>query len=156
MTYRRNREQQSESSSGFDLLTIGLVVLCGYLFFANISNQSQVGPAPKPDPDGQVIDDKTPTSLPKGFVILIHQRQPMSADDVSIIRELGILRDANPGFDYRSVDTIDTNQKVVARLEWAAKKGVKPPLALWENESGEPVKAIPMPKGIEGLRKVWK
>ncbi len=143
MTYRK--KAAAEESSGFGWLPWILLCLCAYVFIANVT--TQVNPRP-------VIEDKT--SLPSGYVILIHQRQPMSADEVLMIDQLEEMHKTSPKFEYRSVDAIDKSPAVIERIEWAAKKGVKPPLALWQNESGEPVRVIPMPKTIDGLKKVWK
>lgn len=152
MTYKK-RQQEAENS-GISWMPLILVGICAFLFFSNLQYQG----TPRPDDEKSIVDDEktVPSRVPKGVVILIHERQPMSAGDIAIAAGLEDLRDANPGFDFRSVDILDKSPKVKERIDWAASKGVKPPLALWQNESNEPVRAIPMPKDLEGLKKVWK
>ena len=144
---RRRRKSKAEGQ-GINTQTLLVVAVLGYWMFAGGGGNPRPQPGPGPEPTPDIVEDEdTPTPSGArdlgGFLVFIHDRDPMSPEDQQIILDVAKFTALSDGkSEYRSLDTKDP--KTASAKEKAAAEGVNPPFVYHKSANGESVVFVPM------------
>lgn len=93
----------------------------------------------------------------EGYLIFIHERQTLSADEADMVDVAEDFASVTSGLEVRSVDDEDDSPGVVAAIDFAKTKGVVPPCLVHKGkQAGDFRNAVAFPHSLDELKKVFK
>lgn len=106
--------------------------------------------------DGRQDDQEQvePVTKADGWIVLIHERTPLQPSHVSTLDDAKAVADSIEGLGWRSIDDDDPAAKPF--IEFAEKKGVKPPMIVWRSADGKFRNAKPWPADQSEIKAVLR
>ena len=157
--------QPRRDAGSVGLMLVLAAILIGLMFYRNgafdsFGDRDRDHQEQRDDKQDDRKQDKQskPSDLSKanGYMIMIHERQPLSAAHADMIDIAKEVCAQYPGLSYRSVDDEDDSPKVKEMIAEAKKFGVDPPCVLYRDESGDYKNAIKFPTTRAELERVVK
>ena len=97
-----------------------------------------------------------PAPAATGYVIFVHERNPVEPWQADILDAAGTWTSTVQGLEFRSVDDDDPSKPVQDIIAAAKAKGFSPPFAVHKTLDGNLRKFIAFPRSLDDLKKVVK
>ena len=131
-------------------LLLGIALLLGYQRFGGDFSH-------RDDDDGGDKHEQVQPAKMEGYLIFIHERKTLSADEADMLDVAEDFASVTSGLEMRSVDDDDNSPGVVAAIDFARTKGVSPPCLVHKGkQAGDFRNAIAYPRSLDELKKVFK